>query len=142
MSGQGAGQAPHSVRHSLRKQGIQKYNQSSMDPRFYSEGDECEWARVAKVQGKHPSQSVILCESRESRNTISQAWTPAFTARVTKVSGQGAGQAPHSVRHSLRKQGIQKYNQSSMDPRFYSEGDECEWMRVTKVRDWLVILDQ
>ena len=56
-----------------------------MDPRFYSEGDECEWARVAKVQGKRPSLSVILCESRESRNIISQAWTPAFTARVTKV---------------------------------------------------------
>ena len=76
------------------------------------------------MQGKRPSLSVILCESRESRNTISQAWTPAFTARVTNVSGQGAGQAPHSVRHSLRKQGIQKYNQSSMDPRFYSEGDD------------------
>ena len=28
------------------------------------------------MQGKHPIQSVILCESRESRNIISQAWTP------------------------------------------------------------------
>jgi hypothetical protein len=37
------------------------------------------------VQGMHPSLSVILCESRESRNTFSQEWTPAFTARVTKV---------------------------------------------------------
>jgi len=35
-----------SIRHSLRKQGIQKDNQSRMDPRFA--------ARVTKVQGKHP----------------------------------------------------------------------------------------
>ncbi len=67
--------APQSVRHSLRKQGIQKYNQSSMDPRFYSEGDECEWARVAKVQGKHPSQSVILCESGNPERQLAKEAT-------------------------------------------------------------------
>ena len=64
---------------------IQKYNQSSMDPRFAARVTNVSGQRVAKVQGKHPSQSVILCESRESRNIISQAWPPAFTARVTMV---------------------------------------------------------
>ena len=63
-----------------------------MDPRFYSEGDECEWARVAKVQGKRPSLSVILCESRESRKTLAKHGPPLCSegddgewARVTKV---------------------------------------------------------
>ena len=30
------------------------------------------------VQGKHPLPSVILCESRESRNTVRKEWTPAL----------------------------------------------------------------
>ena len=45
-------------------------------PTLFSEGDEVEWARVTMVQGK--PLSVILCESRESRNTFSQEWTPAL----------------------------------------------------------------
>ena len=43
------------------------------------------------VQGKHPLPSVILCESRESRNTFSQEWLPlcAFSSKeVTMVSGR------------------------------------------------------
>ena len=46
-------------------------------PPLCSEGDEGEWARVKMVRGKLPI-FVILCESRESRKTISQEWTPAF----------------------------------------------------------------
>ena len=68
-----------------------------MDPRFYSEGDECEWARVAKVQGKRPSLSVILCESRESRKTLAKHGPPLCSegdecewARVTKVQASAS----------------------------------------------------
>ena len=71
-----------SFHHSLRKQGIQKDNQSSMARAlrlFLKRGDDGEWAMVKMVRGKHPF--------RHSR---------------------------FSFRHSLRKQGIQKYNQSSM----------------------------
>ena len=59
-------------------------------PTLFSEGDEVEWARVTMVQGK--PLSVILCESRESRNTFSQEWTPAlrlFLKRGDDVSGTG-----------------------------------------------------
>jgi hypothetical protein len=45
-------------------------------PPLFSEGDEGEWAMVTKV--RVCPHSVILCESRESRKAISQAWTPAF----------------------------------------------------------------
>ena len=45
-------------------------------PPLFSEGDEGEWARVTKVRGCH--HSVILCESRESKKTISQEWTSAL----------------------------------------------------------------
>ena len=123
-SGQGAGQAPQSVRHSLRKQGIQKYNQSSIDPRFAARVTKA-WAAgdkgvelVDEGAGKHPSQSVILCESRESRNIISQAWTPAFTARVTNVSGREwprcSVNSPFVI---FAKAEIQKYCQPRMDLR-------------------------
>ena len=67
-------------------------------------------------------QPVILCESRESRKTLAKNGPPLFSE-----GEDGAGKAPH-ICHSLRKQGIQKDNQPSMDPRFAA--------RVTKV--WLV----
>jgi len=44
---------------------------------FLKSGDDGEWARVTMMQGMHPAPSVIFCESRESRKTISQAWTPS-----------------------------------------------------------------
>ena len=68
-------------RHSLRKQGIQKDINQEWTPAlrlFLKRGDEGEWARVTKVwlvtkvQGMHPSPSVILCESRESRKTLAK----------------------------------------------------------------------
>ena len=42
-------------------------------PTLFSKNDECKWAGVTKVQGKHPSPS--FSRRRKSRNTVSQEWT-------------------------------------------------------------------
>jgi hypothetical protein len=68
------------------KAGNPKRQSVKNGPPLFSEGDEGEWAMVTKVRGC--PHSVILCESRESKKTISQEWTPRFAARVTKVSGR------------------------------------------------------
>jgi hypothetical protein len=95
-------------------------------PPLFSEGDEGEWAMVKMVRGKRPISSFSAKAGNPERQSAKNG-PPLFSegdegvgAMVKMVQGK------HPFRHSLRKQGIQKYNQPSMDPRFSA--------MVTKVR--------
>jgi predicted NUDIX family NTP pyrophosphohydrolase len=94
-------------------------------PPLFSEGDDGEWAMLKMVRVKLPISSFSAKAGNPEIHSVKHG-PPLFSEgdegewAMVKMERESS-----PFRHSLRKQGIQKYSQPSMDPRFSA--------RVTKV---------